>query len=955
MKLCRVVLLLSLFAWASPSLAADERAGGLRVKIECEEPSGVLLDRETLQTARAALFSIHAFNRTSETRIVTLSWKITDAAGHVVLDNKEKYTITAGQFVTRRELFAAKSRGAFLLTAQAGSRSDGPDLRGEASFPFAVLASPPENDSNRAARRPLILVDTPLNLSASELTFHERIGARVLRSAVVDTAGDRADFKTLDAALRTRAAHGFATVGVLSAPPRTALRDDEEWLQFVLLLITRYPQVRAWEIVGNPAPDTLSEIARAARNMNPPRSVLGVAPQAFVASNRFAMLDGVLFFPPQDSDPRADEIHPAALRRAFLTDRNRTRDLGAPSFQVREDESAPVRQRSETPQESAAQMVTRTVLALAAGAGGTDAPLDLGTGQHTKFARGAALAFLSRTLGDASFHGEAFPQSPVVMAEVFAPAAGGSVAVMWAAPDQNGKEQNGKLSAWLEGTEVLDIFGNVITTTQRKNLDIPLGASPVYLQSSARPEEMLRVLREGTLKNIAPLAAQVLPLSQPVEKPTDKKADGKSTVAVKTAIRVRLQNIGVRAISGRLEINPPPSWKTDGTIYSFELAPGASRIFPFGVTLTKTNDQYPVAVKAIVDEKSGRGTWGWNQQATIATATNVAAGEAMAVDGRLDDWRGANWMEVAAERKNAVTGKLALKWDARYLYLAARVKEADVKPRHESAAEYSFWNGFDAIQLGFGVRDAAWAVPSGAPFRDTDFGLLLSPFHTRADGTIEGRVLRLWNAQQPFGTLPDRVRWGGVAAGGRLEIRRDEREGETIYEAVIPLTEMPELAPSTRVATIQSFDAPVRFSWILHTDEKNGGALQWAQQSNIFPWWNNTNSFLPPQNAALAAQTLLGFTARGEVSSGASTVLPPPPVIPPTSLPPASTPPSTVPLPLPPPPAPAPHEPSDNPPLPPASAPAPPENRDEDIGEPLPPYLPPSTSEPRPRRTPKPL
>jgi hypothetical protein len=99
-------------------------------------------------------------------------------------------------------------------------------------------------------------------------------------------------------------------------------------------------------------------------------------------------------------------------------------------------------------------------------------------------------------------------------------------------------------------------------------------------------------------------------------------------------------------------------------------------------------------------------------------------------------------------------------------------------------------------------------------------------------------------------------------AGARCAIRRDEQKRITFYEASIPLDEMPTLRPAMRARG----DVPVRFSWILHTDE--GPALEWSRATSVFPWWSNTGSFLPPQQLYLAAQTPVGFTLNGTVDAG---------------------------------------------------------------------------------------
>jgi hypothetical protein len=96
---------------------------------------------------------------------------------------------------------------------------------------------------------------------------------------------------------------------------------------------------------------------------------------------------------------------------------------------------------------------------------------------------------------------------------------------------------------------------------------------------------------------------------------------------------------------------------------------------------------------------------------------------------------------------------------------------------------------------------------------------------------------------------------------------------------------MPTLRPARRAAQ----DIPVRFSWIVHSDE--GRALEWSRATEVFPWWNNTGSFLPAQYMLRAAQTALGFTQIGTVAEGDAVPEPlpynvaPPVVIPPLPVP----------------------------------------------------------------------
>jgi hypothetical protein len=192
--------------------------------------------------------------------------------------------------------------------------------------------------------------------------------------------------------------------------------------------------------------------------------------------------------------------------------------------------------------------------------------------------------------------------------------------------------------------------------------------------------------------------------------------------------------------------------------------------------------------------------------------------------------------------------------------------------------------------------------------------LLLSPFATSGDGQILGRALRLWSPQVGFETSRDHVRWGGVVAGARCAITRDERNKITFYEASIPLESISELRPQRRAEINQT----VRFTWIYHTgnavvvpnaddpteDTSPQNSLEWSRVANVFPWWRNTGSLMPSKNLYLAAQVPIGFTLNTPTRNPAATPTPfPTPRS--TPRPPSSTRPPTgtqvlPPLPLPP-------------------------------------------------------
>jgi hypothetical protein len=372
------------------------------------------------------------------------------------------------------------------------------------------------------------------------------------------------------------------------------------------------------------------------------------------------------------------------------------------------------------------------------------------------------------------------------------------------------------------------------------------------------------------------------------------------------SLRVRLQNVAPQAVAGTLRVQAPQGWTLERESQAFRLEAGASRIYRFAVAVSQRNAKasYPVTVTADVP----RDRYRWKQNLVVATADNVKAGSSIEVDGDLKEWRDASWMQLEAKsvgggaastRRGArpLNARLAVRWDGRRVFFAARVQEPSLQPRRPEAASYPFWDDYDAIQIAFGLRDDAASKPARHSFRDTDYGFLLSPFDSDPDG-VQGRLLRLWSPTAAFDPQRDTLRWGGAVPGARCAIRRDEANQITTYEASFPLSEMPTLRPARRAAQ----DIPVRFSWIVHSDE--GRALEWSRATEVFPWWSNTGSFLPAQYVLRAAQTALGFTQNGAVAEGDAVPEPPPyrvrpPVVepPPVEIPPFAVPPLAVPAP----------------------------------------------------------
>ena len=886
----------------SPAGTTPAPAPGLRVQVWSDEPTGVFWDRETIQTRTALVFSMRISNDRAEERNISLTWRITDAAGKVWVQRKARFPAAAGGVIHRRELFEAPLRGAYRLTVDAWSRRRGPDDYVVTELPFAVVTAPTPGFRPRS----FFALTAPALLTGPELDFYARIGARVLRSPWLPSTQEAvpggtgleswrsADAATLDAQMRARLGRGLATHAVLPV-------SGAGWAWQALPLVTRFDAIKLWEVEGETSPEAWAEWATGARAARSDIALLRPLPAITPPSGRSSLsqaatADGMTVPLPTPAAPDGTglgEPHSAALLRLLRTAKSRADTAGVPAFYSRQDAgNVSGSALNDAPLRAAGKLVARYMMAVISGAAGmssadlrplsslapANAALPSGN-DNARLAQAAAFAEMTRRLEDAAFSGNVFPASPLLWGAVFQ-APSSTIGVVWMA----GEEQGARLRVRVPTGELMDLFGNSLARAQGGLLTIPLGPQPVYLVSEAPTTVITAALRDGILENVSPLAAQVLPLTQrPKSKP----------IGAPLLLRVRLQNLSNQTFTGLLQVTPPPPWSVPTNSLPFTLEPGEAQVFPFTVAGFTTKGAPPSLNNApplVVTARSGRSRWEWRQGLRLATAVNVGNGQSPRVDGDLSDWQGATWMEVRGpeKAKSPIKGRLALRWSAQRLYLAAQVEEPALRPRRADEPGYRFWHGYDALQLAFGLRDEPSVKPSPSPFQDTDFGFLLCPEDLMNEMRIEGRLLRLWRPSLPFGGQSDARDWGGAVPGAQCAVQRDEQRRLTIYEASLPLIEMAALRPAMRAQR----DVPVRFSWILHNDE--GPGLEWSRVTGVFPWWEHTGSFLPAHELHLAAQTTLGFTQVSPVENDGPVVLPPvalPPVVKPTATPPAVLPP----------------------------------------------------------------
>jgi hypothetical protein len=897
------------------------------LQLPSEQPSGIYFERDTLRTRTALVFSLRAWNDESTERPVTLWWRIEDAAGKTWWKQKSTVPVGARNFVLRREAWEAPQLGAYVLRIDAqatGSRKESVQL----DWPFAVVSAPRPSYRPRS----FFALSSPTFLGENQLDFYARAGVRILRSpwTISSTASspltEVADkgsmssapgsYGTLDVQMQARLQRKIATWGVLpvAAPDAgdasesfTASPSSASWARELSSLVPRYDTMARWEVFRAPSALPMMPASDGAL-----RRLSLKAPLLLPLStqNNAAMAsasDGLVVSLPLD-DRNSVEGRPAnsatTLRALLWAQRRAARR----PFHIVQNEDISEHPKEDRALDAAGFMVQRFVLGVVSGASGMSFPgfapatsdniavagvrstarVDADEERLTSYARAAAFASMTRLLEDASRESELFTASPVLWGATFRNTAlpgatptsapvSAQVAVLWT----DSKQRGVRLQVRLPSARVLNVFGNEIARSRRGVLHVPLSTQPVYVISGSPDNVNANAWRAVVVEGLEPLAAQLLPLTKvpltaagttpravkPGTKPATKKAAQAAPVSIGQALGVRLQNVSIKPIAGTLRLQPPSGWELVREAQSFRLQAGESRIYRFPVARSQRNDKGSYFLSATADVPGDR--LRWKQKVNVATAQNVKRGTTIEVDGHLGEWRDASWMEMQARdnspsTRNAprpVNVRLALRWDNSRLFIAARVREPSLQPRRSEGISYPFWDDYDGLQIAFGLRDDALAKPGREPFRDTDYGFLLSPF-SDANDDVEGRILRLWSTTVPFGEVRDTLRWGGAVPGAQCAIVRDEANQITTYEASLPLSEMPTMRPASRSAR----DMAVRFSWILHNDE--GRALQWSRATNVFPWWQNTGSFLPAQGVFLAAQVPLGFTQIGAVDEG---------------------------------------------------------------------------------------
>jgi len=817
-------------ALAAPAFA--QTGGAPRVQVSGEEASGVYFDRDTLSSQTPILFSARVQNPDEQTREVELSWKITDERGRVVWSKRARFSLDGGTSITRRELFDPPARGGFVLRTQANISRRGPDSQGAASLPFAVTLAPSVG-AGGARPRSFFVLDAPAAPDATGLNFYSRLGARVLRSPLVQDPS-RPDWNAVGAQLGERLKRNLSSIAVLDLG-EDGSRGQALFSRQVPSTLARYNALGTWELTGQVDASDLDAWSQLVRARRPDLSLLSplpALPSGITQSDarlKSGELDGATFGWPL---AKTQSVHPAALRRLWLSRAIAVRQAGLQSLHLRRADATG----------DGGEMTADYLSAIMAGASSMSEPVmpaSLATFKTDAdgakaMARAAAFTMLSRTLEDAAFREQLFPHSPNLEGALFRTPRG-SVAVLYA------PLQACRLTLRVSPAQVLDAYGNPLSSSSNGQLDLRLGREPVYLASGVATEVLSYALRSARVSGLDSLAAQLLPLSR---RPGTMGPGS-------AAVRVRLQNIGLAPLETGIQLRAPHGWILARDRFPVSLDAGEAKTFEFRATSSPADPKNLTPSFSLSARGGARGDWKWN--APVATATASPSQLAPRIDGKLDDWSDANWLRCAPNAAG-VSGELALKWDASNLYIAAKIHEGALTARNPEAPSYEFWRAFDAIQIAFGTTQNSSSVPTETPFRDSDAGFLLCPWLQNDAGSFSGRLLRLWSPSKPYNSVSDRVRWGGAVPGAKCVVARDEVGQSTVYEARMPLSAVPGLNPRA----LSQKDGVVRFGFLIHNAE--GAPLDWGAQNGNFAWWDNTSTFLPEGRLTSSLRCTLGFS-----------------------------------------------------------------------------------------------
>ncbi len=374
-----------------------------------------------------------------------------------------------------------------------------------------------------------------------------------------------------------------------------------------------------------------------------------------------------------------------------------------------------------------------------------------------------------------------------------------------------------------------DFYGNPVPSSGGR-ITVPLNGRGTFLRSDGSPgsfAKLVSAVRSAVIKGIDPVEIVAWDMTAPV--------------GARPSVRVKLTNVLNRPITGRLS-GRMEGLNLAGAQQAVRLAANESREFAFTITGGAARDDNTYPLVATFEGPAGR------VEHAEKMHVNYISRRTIAVDGRLDDWKGAipqtcaqavgasvseqaylpfrDWSkQVSAAPIEAYVG-----FDDRYLYFAARAPAVAETIRYATRDDDSFFYPEKATDAGkertwpSGVRRFSYRkdpdIPSGhnlqialnvipedrkpdmlpypagtmprfCAYQDTDYEFALNK--CKDGGTEVFCLARVGAPRKHFYPRQPRAPVdGGPVAGARLVF-----DGTTL-ECAIPLDTMPEVAARLR-------------------------------------------------------------------------------------------------------------------------------------------------------------
>jgi len=584
--------------------------------------------------------------------------------------------------------------------------------------------------------------------------------------------------------------------------------------------------------------ETVAGLAAAIRGKQVPAALwVGATPDVLAdvltEGPVLAGVDGIGLY--IDASSHAPNLRSGALRRSVDYGRQVARRMGIKRVAVAETGDDPA---SASPQQQAWKLVTRHVLALAAGA--ERVYVGWGRGVPQPLPSAAAYAWMTHLLDDAAYQGEMWANVPLLQAHLFSgPERRVAVVWSWVGDDPASPATGALVFDQGSGLAALDVVGQPVGIWKGQRLIVPLGEAPVYLVSGElKADEVRQRFREARILGVPPVSMHIRSIIR-------------GDVPGRAEVTVLVQSHRPQKLDATVGLVLPEGWRARQAKQRLSLDPGGAREVACECDVGPGAPPPPWQIEAVasVNEEYAR--------AAQAVWPALARQRTIEVGYGMSGWDGIDPV-VLLSASGDVRAEVRTAWDSKFFYFQATVQRA----RHSfRSGRFFAWQG-DSIQLGWGLADRADddfgasprtgpALPQGA-FRDTDH-LMAITFGHDGPQVVRLRGPRVALRSHYPGNLDS---WYAPVEGAEADISRDEEGGRTLYAAAIP---MKELAP-LRAARGQAF----RFGFRIG----NGSdpPLEWARVAGVPDFLANPASFLPASDVdGLPCQTWWGLAGPREV------------------------------------------------------------------------------------------